>query len=166
VGDAETLWLEREPTREEIWEDISKRELCRYSELVFCGFGEPTLRLDDLLWVARRVKAAMPALPVRINTNGHANLIAGRDVTPELEGCIDALSISLNRANAASYNAHMKPVYGEAAYEAVIDFAVKAKEFVPGITLSVVDVLDSDELVQCRDIALQLDLPLRIRGYH
>ena len=166
VGDAQSLRLEREPSRREIWDDIAKRDLSRYRELVFCGFGEPTLRLDDLLWVARRVKETAPALPIRINTNGHANLIAGRDVTPELAGVVDALSISLNRADASSYNAHIKPIYGRAAYDGLLDFALRAKQYVPDITLSVVDLLDDDELANCKEIAAGLGLPLRVRSYH
>ena len=166
VGDAESLWLEREPTREEIWDDIALRNLVDYKELVFCGFGEPTVRLDDLLWVARRVKETAPTLPIRINTNGHANLIAGRDVTPALAGVIDALSISLNRPDAAGYSLHMNPTFGEAAFEGLLDFAVRAKEFVPQVTFSVVDVLDKEELSSCKSLASRLGIPLFVRAYH
>ena len=166
VGDASDLWLEREPTREEIWDDIATRDLNIYDELLFCGFGEPTVRLDDLLWVSRKVKETKPAFSIRINTNGHANLIANRDVTPELEGIIDAVSVSLNRADAARYNEHMKPVYGEASYDGLLDFAAKAKQYVPNVTLSVLDVLDQDELARCKKIAERLGLSLRVRIYH
>ncbi len=166
VGDAESLWLEREPTREEIWDDIALRNLVDYKELVFCGFGEPTVRLDDLLWVARRVKETAPTLPIRINTNGHANLIAGRDVTPALAGVIDALSISLNRPDAAGYSLHMNPTFGEAAFDGLLDFAIRAKQFVPQVTLSVVDVLDKDDLNACKSLASRLGIPLLVRAYH
>jgi len=166
MGDASDLWLEREPTREEIWADIATRDLNIYDELLFCGFGEPTMRLDDLLWIAKKVKETKPTFSIRINTNGHANLIAKRDVTPALAGIIDAVNVSLNRADAAGYNEHMKPVYGEAAYDGLLDFAAKVKKFVPSVTLSVIDVLDEDELTQCKKIAEQLELPLRVRRYH
>ena len=69
VGDSGSLWLDREPTREEILQDIQARDLSAYGQLVFCGFGEPTCRLEDILWVCDRVKAASP-IPIRINTNG------------------------------------------------------------------------------------------------
>lgn len=166
VGDADSLWLEHEPAREEIWADIAARDLNVYNELLFCGFGEPTIRLDDLLWVAKKAKETMPSLSIRINTNGHASLIANRDVTPELAGIIDALNVSLNRADAARYTEHMKPIYGEAAYDGLLDFAAKAKNFVPSVALSVLDVLDEDELAQCMKIAERLGLPLRVRKYH
>lgn len=91
---ADDLWLEHEPSREEALKDLLSRDLSRYTELVFCGFGEPTYRIDDLLWLVDELKKAVPHLPpVRINTNGHANLIHGRDVTPGLAGRIDVLSI-------------------------------------------------------------------------
>ena len=92
---ADDLWLDHEPTREEALDDLLRRDYSAYRELVFCGFGEPMFRVDDILWLVDRLKEGVPNLPpVRINTNGHANLIHGRDVTPELAGRIDVLSIS------------------------------------------------------------------------
>ena len=92
------LWLDREPTKEEMLADIEKRNLSDYKELVFCGYGEPTERLDDILWVCRELKKKY-TIPTRINTNGHADLINKRDTAPEFEGCFDVVSISLNTAN-------------------------------------------------------------------
>ena len=96
----DSLWLEREPTRQEALDSFLSRDIPSYREIVFCGYGEPTYRLDDLLWLVDQLKErfgdALP--PVRINTNGHANLIHGRDVCPDLKGRIDTLSISLNRS--------------------------------------------------------------------
>ena len=96
---ADDLWLDHEPTREEALADLLSRDFSCYRELVFCGFGEPMFRTDDICWLVDALKQAVPALPpVRINTNGHANLILGRDVTPDLKGRIDVLSISLSTA--------------------------------------------------------------------
>ena len=94
----DSLWLEREPTREEALDSFLSRDVCSYREIVFCGYGEPTYRLDDILWLVDQLKERFGRRlpPVRINTNGHANLILGRDVVPELKGRIDPLSISLN----------------------------------------------------------------------
>ncbi len=85
VGEADSLWLEREPTREEIWEDLQKRDLNAFSELVFCGYGEPTYRLHDILWVCDRVRE-ISSIPIRMDTNGHGNLIWGEDVAPLFRG--------------------------------------------------------------------------------
>ena len=98
------LWLDREPTKEEILADIEARTLSDYKELVFCGYGEPTERLDDILWVCRKVKENND-VKIRINTNGHSDLINGRDTTPEFKDCFDTVSISLNCADAKSYQA-------------------------------------------------------------
>ena len=82
VGDSGSLWLEREPSKEEIWEDIEKRDLSKYRELVFCGYGEPACRLDDMLWICRQVRA-VSGIKIRVNTNGLSDLINGRDTAPE-----------------------------------------------------------------------------------
>ncbi len=103
----DSLWLEREPTREEALDSFLSRDVPTYREIVFCGYGEPTYRLDDILWLVDQLKERFGRRlpPVRINTNGHANLILGRDVVPELKGRIDTLSISLNAVTAAEYTA-------------------------------------------------------------
>ena len=110
----DSLWLEREPTRQEALDSFLGRDVCSYREIVFCGYGEPTYRLDDILWLVDELKKRFgdKLPPVRINTNGHANLILGRDVCPELKGRIDTLSISLNSDNAADYAALCHPVQG------------------------------------------------------
>lgn len=110
----DSLWLEREPTREEALDSFLSRDVCSYREIVFCGYGEPTYRLDDILWLVDQLKERFGRRlpPVRINTNGHANLILGRDVVPELKGRIDTLSISLNAVTAAEYTALCHPAQG------------------------------------------------------
>ncbi len=157
------LWLEREPTVEEICGSIFSRTLSRYSELVFCGYGEPMMRLDDILEVARRVKEKA-SISIRINTNGQGNLIAGRDITPKLKGLIDCVSISLNTADARSYQHICHSVYGEAAYYAIQDFARAAVRYVPKVIFSVVDKTISDEAIEvCRKIAADCGVTLRVR---
>ena len=149
----DSLWLEREPTREEALDSFLSREVPAYREIVFCGYGEPTYRLDDLP-------------PVRINTNGHANLINGRDVCPELKGRIDTLSISLNTDNAAAYVALCHPVQGEAAWQAMLDFAREAAGYVPNVVMTIVDKDKSPQEIEgCKKIAERLGVRLRIRSF-
>ena len=164
---ADDLWLDHEPTREEALADLLSRDFSCYRELVFCGFGEPMFRTDDICWLVDALKQAVPALPpVRINTNGHANLIQGRDVTPELKGRIDTLSISLNANNAADYTALCHPVQGEAAYQAMLDFAKEAKDYVPHVIFTVVDKGTApEEIEESRRIAEDLGVHLRVRSY-
>ena len=101
----DSLWLEHEPSHEEAMASFLSRDIPAYREIVFCGYGEPTYRLDDILWLVDTLKERFgdKLPPVRINTNGHANLILGRNVCPELKGRIDTLSISLNGDTAATY---------------------------------------------------------------
>ena len=164
---ADDLWLEHEPTRQEALDDLLSRDLPSYRELVFCGFGEPMYRTDDILWLVDELKRQVPGLPpVRINTNGHANLILGRDVTPSLRGRIDKLSISLNASTAEGYVAITHPRDGEKAWHAMLDFALKAREYVPVVVLTIVDRDKTPEDIErCRQIARDLGVTLRIREY-
>lgn len=165
VGSSKSLWLETEPEKEQILADILARKPQQYQELVFCGFGEPTCRLADLLWVCRKLKEAFPDLPVRVNTNGHASLIAGRDAAPLFEGLVDSISISLNAKNAADYLAICHPQHGEKAFDAMLDFAVRVKQYVKKVTLSIVDSMPAEDIAACKQLADSLGIPLRIRHY-
>ena len=164
---ADDLWLEHEPSREEALADLTARDLASYRELVFCGFGEPTFRIDDILWLVDQLKAKVPALPpVRINTNGHANLIHGRDVVPELKGRIDTVSISLNGSTAEEYCAVTQPRDGVKGWEAMLDFTKEAAAYVPHVVMTIVDKDKSPEEIQhCRELAESLGAKLRVRAY-
>ncbi|MGM9522663.1 MAG: TatD family nuclease-associated radical SAM protein [Oscillospiraceae bacterium] len=164
---ADDLWLEREPSRQEALEDLLSRELGAYREIVFCGFGEPMFRIDDILWLVDELKKAVKNLPpVRINTNGHGNLISGRDVTPELAGRIDTLSISLNGSTAEEYIEVTRPRDGSLGWEAMLDFTKRASEFVPNVVMTVVDKDKTEkDIERCREIAQSLGARLRVRQY-
>lgn len=159
------LWLKREPTADEICDSIFSHDLTKYTELVFCGYGEPTERIDDILEVASRVKSRTD-LPIRINTNGQGSMIAGYDITPKMEGLIDVLSISLNTADAESYQAICHSRFGSAAYEGLLDFAKSATKYVPKVLLSVVDTtISPEEIEKCRAIAASCGVALRVREF-
>lgn len=153
-----SLRLEHEPTLQEIIAAVGNPE--EYREIVFCGLGEPTLRLYTLLEVATRLRHR--AKRIRINTDGLANLVYGRDVTPDMEGLIDALSISLNAQNAEIYNQHCRPKL-PGAYEAILDFVKHAREFVPEITLTAIDGLPGVDIAACEKIARDLGVNFRRR---
>lgn len=166
VNGTDDLWLEREPEIEEIQADFMKRDISKYSEIVFCGYGEPMMRCDDVLFLARWLKETYNGIAIRINTNGHANLIAGRDITPELKGIVDVISISLNAENAQKYQKLCRSEFGEAAYNGLLEFAAKAKKFVPDVILSVVDkTMSAEEIEHCRKIAQNCGVELRVRPY-
>ena len=164
----DSLWLEREPTRQEALDSFLGRDVPGYREIVFCGYGEPTYRLEDLLWLVDQLKERFGEKlpPVRINTNGHASLIHGRDVCPELKGRIDTLSISLNAANASDYAALCHPAQGEAAWQAMLDFAREAAGYVPNVVMTIGDKDKSPQEIEgCKKIAERLGVRLRIRSF-
>jgi len=164
----DSLWLEREPTREEALDSFLGRDVCSYREIVFCGYGEPTYRLDVILWLVDQLKERFgdKLPPVRINTNGHANLILGRNVCPELKGRIDTLSISLNAINAPDYVALCHPIQGEEAYQAMLDFAKESAAYVPNVVMTIVDKdKTQEEIQQCYKIAEELGVTLRVRSF-
>lgn len=131
-----------------------------FQEIVFCGLGEPTLRLYTVLEAAAELR--LRGARVRLNTDGLANLVHGRDVTPDLEDSIDALSISLNGQNEEVYNRHCRPPM-PGAFEAVLDFAARAREFVPSVTLTAIDGLPGVDIPACRAIAERLGVGFRRR---
>ena len=144
------------------------REVSSYREIVFCGYGEPTYRVDDIVWLVDELKKRLgdQLPPVRINTNGHGNLIHGRDILPELQGRIQTVSISLNANNAPDYVALCHPVQGEVAYQAMLDFAREAKQYIPHVVFTVVDQGTAPEtLEESKTIAEKLGVELRVRSF-
>ena len=161
IGDV-NLWLEREPTVDEIIKDVDRFNPEKYKEVVFCGYGEPTMRLDDLLKVAKHIKEKY-SVRTRINTNGQANLYFEEDITPKLKGLIDCVSISLNAKNAKEYDELCLSDFGEDAFFGLIDFAKKCKNQVSEVIMSVVDVLPKEDIEECRKIAEDAGVRLRVR---
>lgn len=132
----------------------------QFDEVVFCGLGEPTLNLYIVLEAGAELRRR--GARVRLNTDGLANLVHGRDVTPDLEDSIDAVSISLNAQNDELYNRHCRPPI-PGAFRAVLDFATRAREFVPDVTLTAIDGLPGVDIAACQAIADRLGVRFRRR---
>ena len=164
LGDADSLWLKREPTIEEVKEMLGQWELSNYSELVFCGYGEPMERLEDVLQLCRYVKETTH-LKTRINTNGLSDLLHGRRTAPELSGLVDAISISLNAASAEKYDRLCHPKFGLEAWPAILRFTEEVKQYVPDVTMSVVGgTIPEQDVDICRQIAqTKLGVKFRVR---
>ena len=166
VYGSDSLWLEREPTTDEVCESIEKNfGACR--ELVFCGYGEPTERLDALLAVAAWFRKMHSGIPVRVNTNGLSDLIAGEPTAHRFKGLVDTVSISLNAPTAEEYVALCRPKFGAAAYPALLKFAEEVKGFVKNVVLTVVGTasLTSEKEEACRRVAAKHGVPLRVRRF-
>ncbi len=158
---------DKEPTTQEIIEAIEGMDdvdIKGRDEVVFCGYGEPTERLDIIKDIARYLREK-GAKKIRLNTNGQGDLINGRDISKELDGLIDSVYISLNSVNSEDYMALCSPTYGDRAYPALLDFTRTAKETFPEVTLSVVDVPRLDTKA-CEQIARELGVGFRVRGYN
>lgn len=158
------LWLEHEPSAKEVIDALLEKEFKKYDEIIFCGYGEPMLRYEVLLEAAKYIKDNSD-LKIRINTNGHANRAAGKDITPLLKDLVDCISISLNAENAQKYNEICVCDYGEDGFYEMLDFAKKASKYVPEVVLSVVDVIGKDEIEACRKIAEETGVEFRVREY-
>ena len=156
------LWLSREPSAEEVLSRIPA-DIARYKEYVFCGFGEPTLRLETMLEIAAALKAR--GAVTRLNTNGQANMIWKRDVSGELAGRIDKINVSLNEAAAKDYAALCKPAFGEAAFAGLQEFAAACARQGIETWFSVVDVIGAEKIALCREIARRCGVTLRVRPY-
>jgi len=161
------LWLEREPTLEETIESLGQWDFSRFREVVFCGYGEPTERLDVLLAAAAHLKEQDPTLRIRVNTNGLSDLIHGKPTAPLFVGKVDCLSISLNTDDPAEYLSVCRPKFGAAAYPAMLKFTQEAAALLPSVVMTVVGepVTSLEKQERCRAIATRLGARLRVRPY-
>ncbi len=165
VGEATSLWLEQEPTLAEIIADFSDFDMSQYQEVVFCGFGEPTERLDVLLEAAKYVKENFH-LPTRINTNGLSDLIHGEKTAHLLKGLIDTVSISLNTPSPERYHELVRCKFGDISYQAMLDFAKDCTKYVPNVVMTTVSTtLTEEEEEQCAKICKELGVTYRIRPW-
>ncbi len=165
VGDSGSLWLEHEPPKEEIWKDIEKRDLTKYEEIVFCGYGEPTCRLEDMLWICRKIRA-VSNIKIRVNTNGLSDLIYARDTAPEYKGLFDTVSISLNASTPEKYDEICHSKYGLQAFPAILQFAQEVGRYVPDVCMTIVDTgLPKQEIDDCRALCQKVGARLRVRTY-
>ncbi|MBO5751042.1 MAG: radical SAM protein [Kiritimatiellae bacterium] len=167
VYGSDSLWLKREPTLEEVKVSLSAWDFTRFREVVFCGYGEPTERLDVLLETAAYIKSIDSTIRVRLNTNGLSDLINARPTAQLFAKSFDCISISLNSSTAEEYVAVCRPKFGEASYAALLKFAREAASCLPEVILTVVGepITSLEKQDYCRKMAEQLGARLRVRKY-
>ncbi len=167
LGDADSLWLKREPSKEELMKMLKQQNLAAYDEIVFCGYGEPTERLDCLLAVCDYVKndpLLKGRLKTRLNTNGLSDFINDRPTAREFSGRLDAISISLNAPTAEKYNELCRPKFGIQSFDEILRFTEEVKQYVPDVTMSVVSgSISSQDIEECRKTAAKLGVKFRVR---
>lgn len=162
VHGSDSLWLEHDPSTEEILKEFEKHDLNSYDQVVFCGYGEPLERLDEVIAVADYIRSKSK-VPIRLNTNGLADLIHNKETAPLLAGRIDAVSISLNAPNKEDYIKIARPAFGEISFESLLKFAKDCKKYIGDVTFTVVDMLTKDQLEACEKIAEEMEIKFRVR---
>lgn len=155
-----TLWIDDEPTPEDVIEQLPP-SIDDYEEVVFCGFGEPTYNLETLDEVASYLHCI--DAKTRINTNGQANLIHGRDVSDVIATSCDVINVSLNECTAEKYQKHCKSIFGTKAFDALLEFATLCKQKGGKVVFSVVDSIGEKDIAECQKLADKLHIPLRVR---
>lgn len=163
VGEADNLWFEKEPTLDEIKAAMDQFDFTDYDELIYCGYGEPTCALDNLLASAAYAKNKYK-VKIRLNTNGLANLYHKRNIIPELAKVVDSVSISLNAPTEEKYQKITRPAF-ENAFPALLEFASLAQETFIHTQFSIVDVLPTEEIEACQKLADDRGIYLKIRKY-
>ena len=160
----DSLWLEREPTRQEALDSFLSRDVCSYREIVFCGYGEPACRWDDMMWLCDKIKENGSHF-IRINTNGLADLITGRNAALELDGKVDAVSVSLNASTAEGYEAICHSQYGLQAFPAILKFTSTAVFNVPHVRMTVVSTMPKEEIDACKRVCEKIGADFFVREY-
>ena len=136
------------------------------SEIIFCGYGEPMLKLDILKEVATYIKEEYPKTKIRVNTNGHANYVYKRNVVPELKGLVDEFSVSLNAENESEYNELSQPKF-DSAYEEVKKFIKACSNENISVIASVVEGYKGRHIniEKCKEISASLGAKFRVREW-
>ncbi len=161
---SDSLWLQHDPTLAEVKKAFEAWNLADFTELVFCGYGEPTEALEILLLTAQYAKTLPGCPPVRLNTNGLSDLIHGKKTAYLLEGLVDTVSISLNAGTEKEYLAVTRPKWDN-AFSAMQQFAVDCRQYVGQVMFTVVDVIPKEEIEAAQQVADSLGIPLRVRKY-
>ena len=164
IEDNGSLWLEHEPSFDEICAAFDRFDKSGMSEAVFCGYGEPTMRVDLLIKTAEYIKHNSD-MSIRVNTNGLVRLVHKDFDINGFKGLIDSFSISLNAPNAKRYNEVTRPHFGEAAFEEMLSFSREVKEMGIKTSFTVVDVITPEEIAECEKLANSMGIPLRVRSY-
>lgn len=156
------LWLSKEPTYQELIDDLKLFPIRKYKEIVFCGYGEPTCALSVMSQVGPWLKRE--GCKTRLNTNGLGNLINKRNDVPHLIAkYIDSVSISLNASNRELYQEICRSKFGEEAFDAMLQFASDCVKEGIDTTMSVVDFIGEEEIEACRKVCESTGAKFRVR---
>ncbi len=159
------LWIKHgDPTAEKVIAAANGMgDMTKFKEVVFCGFGEPTYRMAEMLALCDYFHEK--GLKTRLNTNGQGSLINKRDIAPALKNKIDFVNISLNASCYEKYQPICRSQYKEAGFAGMIDFAKACKKNGVACRFSIVDCIGEEEVEACKALARSVNIPLYIRDY-
>ena len=161
---SDSLWLEHEPSLDEVKAAFAKVDMSKYKEVVFCGYGEPMERVNEVIAVGEFVKANYGDVTVRLNTNGLGDKIHGVPTAKLLQGAVDIVSISLNSYCKEKYNEVTRPKWDD-AFDAMLSFAADCKSYLQQVVFTVVDVIPPEDISRAKALAMSIGIPLRVREY-
>ncbi|MBQ8210655.1 MAG: TIGR04100 family radical SAM protein [Clostridia bacterium] len=165
LGDMGSLWLDHEPSIDEIKAAVDAFDWSDVENVIFCGFGEPTCALNKLLETAAYIKQ-IKNVKIRLNTNGLSDLINRcNDSAEKMAGLIDSVSISLNAPDAQSYEAIVHPKFGLQSFDAMIKFTKDCQKYIPSVKMTVVDTIGEDAVEKCRKLCKENGIDLKVRTY-
>ncbi len=165
VGNAKRLWFDKEPTFEEIKRAIDNYDFSGVNEAVFCGYGEPTNALDNLIKTAEYVKSLYPEIRLRVNTNGLSDLINKRPTAKEICRVIDVISVSLNETDSEKYDRITRNIFKGRAFDAMLKFTRECVECGNEVHMTVVDVISDEEIEKSRKICEEIGAKFIVRSF-
>ena len=159
------LWIRHDdPTAEKVISQANGYgDLTRFKEVVFCGFGEPTYKMSEMLALCDYFHEK--GVKTRLNTNGQGNLINKRNIVPELKGKIDFVNVSLNASCYEKYQPICRSQFGESGFAGIIEFAKECRRNGVDCRFSIVDCIGEEEVEACKRLAESIKVPLYVRKY-
>lgn len=165
VGNASKLWFDEEPSFDEIKKACDSYDFSNVEEVVFCGYGEPTNALDNLLATAKYIKKLNPNIKLRLNTNGLSDLINEKPTAKEICSCIDIISVSLNNPNSEEYDKITRNIYKGIAFDAMLKFTKECVDEGNEVHMTVVDVISKENIEKSRKICEDLGATFVLRSF-
>lgn len=165
VGDAKEMWFDTEPTIEEIKKAIDDYDFSDVDKAVFCGYGEPTCALDNMIEAADYIRTVNPNIKLRVNTNGLSDLINGKPTAELICRHFDSVSVSLNEPDSEKYDKITRNPYNGKAFDAMLQFTKDCVAYCDDVRMTVVDVISPEDIEKSRRVCESTGAKFRVRSY-
>lgn len=165
VGDAKEMWFDTEPTIEEIKKAIDDYDFSDVDKAVFCGYGEPTCALDNMIEAADYIRTVNPNIKLRVNTNGLSDLINVKPTAELICRHFDSVSVSLNEPDSEKYDKITRNPYNGKAFDAMLQFTKDCVAYCDDVRMTVVDVISPEDIEKSRKVCESTGAKFRVRSY-